>query len=98
MQKSNAAPKCKWHRVTMACGTIRQRLYVDGKETPWFVDSAAVMAHRTQGDKHGLWGAGMSKPSRLSGKRCAECFGSGPKIEPLKAKAEQMALSMLEPA
>lgn len=94
---SNNAPACKWYRIELACGTIRQRLYLDGKETPWFVDSAAVMAHRCQGDKHGLWGAGLSVPNRY-GRRHAECFASGSKIEPLKAKAEQMALSMLEAA
>lgn len=95
---SNNAPICKWFRFEMACGTVRQRLYLDGKETPWFVDTAAVMAHRCQGETHGLWGAGMSAPGRLSGKRHAECFGCGSKIEPLKSKAEQMAFSTMEVA
>lgn len=97
MPKNNNAPTCKWHRFELSCGTVRQRLYLDGRETPWFVDTAAVLAHKCQGEKHGLWGAGLSKPNRL-GKRHAECFGCGPRIEPLKAKAEQMAFSMLEAA
>jgi hypothetical protein len=77
----------------MACGTKRQRLYVDGVETPYFVDTAAVAAHRTYGERHGLWGAGMSEPHWRTGYRIAACFGCGDKIAPLKHRAEQMALA-----
>lgn len=98
MMTSNNAPKCKWFRFEMACGTVRQKLYVDGKETPWFVDSASVRAHYSYGDKHGLWGAGMSEPHWLTKTRSAACFGSGSRLEPLKARAEQMALNAMEMA
>jgi hypothetical protein len=74
----------------------RQRLYVDGVETPYFVDSAnGVRAHRTYGDEHGLFGAGLGDliASARIPYRIAACFGSGPKIALLKHRAEQMALS-----
>ena len=89
---SNNAPKTEWRGHVMACGTTRQRLYVDGAETPYFIDTTDIRAHRTCGEKHGLWGAGLGEMSR-AGYRIAGCFGAGPKIAPLKHRAEQMALS-----
>jgi hypothetical protein len=93
MNGSNNAPKTQWFKQVMACGTERQRLYVDGRETPFFIDTAQVAAHKTYGERHGLWGAGMSEPHWRTQNRIAACLGCGPKITPLKARAERMALS-----
>ena len=93
---SNNAPVCKWFSTTMVCGTVRQRLYVDGQETPYFVDSAATIGHRTQGDTHGLFGAGMGAEVRTrngGSYRIAATLASAPKVSILKNRAEQFALA-----
>ena len=93
---SNNAPKIQWIGQTMACGTHRQRLYVNSQETPYFVDSAATIGHRTQGDKHGLFGAGMGNVVRTrdgGSYRIAATLASAPKVAVLKHKAEQYALA-----
>jgi hypothetical protein len=79
----------------MACGTRRQRLYVDGAETPFFIDSAATIGHRTQGCRHGLYGSSMGDEVRCrdgSSYRIAAVLGGWPTIGLLKHRAEQMAL------
>lgn len=76
----------------LACGTRRQRLYVNGTETPYFVDTASHRAHRTYGEPHGLFGAGLGEMTS-AGYRIAGCFGAGKKIAVLKHRAEQMALA-----
>jgi hypothetical protein len=89
---SNAGPATAWYSTELACGTKRQRLHIDGVETPYFIDSArGVCAHRSRGDEHGLWGAGMGVGAR-SGLPMAACLGSGSDIRALKHRAEQMAL------
>jgi hypothetical protein len=96
--QTNKTPLCKWRGEIMACGTRRQRLVVDGNQTPFFIDSAmGVLAHRTQGDEHGLFGSGMG-PSNFNrhGLRSAAILGSGRNIAVLKHRAEQMAFSSLE--
>lgn len=91
-ETANGAPQCEWFSATLACGTRRQRLYVDGRETPFFIDSAkGVSAHKSQGEEHGLYGAGMAVGER-SGRPMAAHLGCGPKITILKHRAEQMAL------
>jgi hypothetical protein len=90
---SNQAPKTEWRGFEMACGTKRQKLYVNGQETPFFIDSAKVAAHRCYGEPHGLWGAGMSEPHWRTGYRIAACLGMGKRVTILKHRAEQMALS-----
>lgn len=92
MANSNNAPKIQWHRTELSCGTVRRRLYVNGAETPFFVDSNPLLGHRTMGEPHGLYGAGMSEPGRLSGKRHALVLGCAKTITPLKHRAEQMAM------
>lgn len=87
----NNAPKTEWRSHVMACGTSRQRLYVNGSETPFFIDSNNLLGHRSFGDPHGLYGAGLGDMVS-AGYRIAGCFGSGKKTAPLKHRAEQMAL------
>lgn len=92
MAHSNNAPIVKWRGLMLACGTRRQRLFMNGQETPYFIDSAnGIAANRTQGDEHGLYGAGMSEPHWLTKRRIAACFGGG-KIADLKHRAEQYAM------
>ena len=54
-QKENLA----WVSYTMACGTRRHELWVEGIKTPYFVDRASVRAHYTNGQRVGVFGAGM---------------------------------------
>jgi hypothetical protein len=95
MAKTNSAPKTKWIGETMACGTLRQRLFVDGAETPFFIDTAATIGHRTEGETHGLYGCGMGvEVRRKDGTtyRIAAILGSAARVSILKHRAEQMAL------
>lgn len=97
MARSNNAPKTKWTRIPLACGTIRHRLFVDDKETPFFVDDAkaAGIGHRTMGEPVGLFGSGMGKEieARSGIYRIAATLGSYHNVGIAKARAEQMALS-----
>lgn len=86
INSSNGAPQTVWFAQEMA-GRSRRRLYVNGLETPFFIDTATRASHRTSGSKHGLYGSGMSP------KGFAAVLASGPRIEPLKHRAEQMAMS-----
>jgi len=95
---SNNPPKSKWRGIMLACGTRRQRLYVNEIETPFFVDSAnGVLAHRTQGSEHGLFGAGMHeckiRDRQGNPRYIAAILGAGNKVAVLKHRAEQMALA-----
>lgn len=84
--RNNNAPKVRWWPFDL--GPVkRQRLYVDGRESPYFVDTARVHGHETYGEKHGLFGAGMDP------KGLAATLGFGPHIAVLKHRAEQMALA-----
>lgn len=88
----NNPPKATWRSTDLACGTLRQVLFVAGTETPFFIDSArGIRAHRTQGDEHGLYGAGMG-PEIRPGCRIAAVLGSSRSARILKHRAEQMAL------
>lgn len=80
----------------MPCGTVRQRLYVDGQETAFFVDVASQIQHRSAGQKVGLWGSGMGNEVRRrdgSTYRIAGLLSAFDKVTPAKHRAEQMALS-----
>lgn len=92
---TNNPPRIHWHAIEFGGDTIRrQRLYVDGRETPYFVDEALCHAHRTYGEKYGLHGAGMGKEVRRrdgTTYQIAATLDFGPKIAPLKAKAERLA-------
>jgi hypothetical protein len=93
---SNNGPACQWRSEDFGPGR-RQRLYVDGVKTPFFVDSAlGVLAHRTAGDEHGLYGAGMGElvTQAKTPYRIAAILGSGRNIHRLKHRAEQMAMAM----
>lgn len=81
---TNNAPKFRWWKADFG-HTVRQRLYVDGRETPYFIDSAQVAHHKTMGERHGLFGSGMSKGG------CAAILGFGRSVAVLKHRAEQMA-------
>jgi len=82
---TNNGPKVKWWSTDFG-HTVRQRLYVNGNETPYFVDSAHTAGHKSQGDEHGLYGSGMHP------KGIALLLASGRRVTPLKHRAEQMAL------
>lgn len=78
----------------MSCGTRRQRLFLEGAETPYFIDSAlGIRAHRSSGEEHGLYGAGMGAEVR-AGMRIAAPLGCGSNVKLLKHRAEQMALAV----
>lgn len=103
VRPSNNTPSIKWFGVMLACGTRRQRLYVDGRETPYFVDSAnGIRAHKTQGSEHGLYGAGMHeckiRDRQGNPRYIAALLGSGQKIAELKHRAEQYALATPHPS
>jgi hypothetical protein len=88
---TNSAPQTKWHRTEMACGTVRYRLFVEGRETPYFVDAATARAHYGYGDRIALWGSGML-PSR-SGGNIAGFLGGFRTVELAKHAAEQRAFA-----
>lgn len=83
----NGPPDCAWHKTEMPCGTVRQRLRLVGEDTPYFIDTNDRLGHRSQGQKHGLYGAGMHKGG------CALLLACGTRIAELKHHAEQMALA-----
>ena len=88
---SNAAPQTRWHSCELACGTKRYRLFVDGRETPYFIDRAQYRAHFAYGSRVALWGAGLGQMTR-AGYRIAGCFGTFAKVTLAKHRAEQLAL------
>lgn len=82
---SNQAPAVKWFSTNFG-RTVRQRLYVSGSETPYFIDTALVAAHRqARGATNTLYGSGMSATGS------AGVLAQG-KVQVLKHKAEQMAM------
>lgn len=86
-KSSNNGPSLKWITVAHVTAVHRRRLFINGKETPYFVDDAqGQSAHKSQGDRCGLYGAGMHKSG------CALLLGSANKISVLKHRAEQYAL------
>lgn len=96
---ANQAPKLKWFGQMLACGTRQQRLYINGSETPYFIHSAnGVLAHRTEGQEHGLFGSGMGPIpfGQKHGLRIAAVLGAGSEVAVLKHRAEQWALADLE--
>lgn len=96
--RSTNAPKTFWHRVPMACGVIRHRLWVDEQETPYFVDDAtkAGIGHRTYSERVGLLGAGMGTEIKCrdgGSYRIAAVLGGFKNVSLAKARAEQLALN-----
>lgn len=89
---SNRAPALKWWAFDLANGVRRQHLYLNGKATPYFIDAAKHIHHRTCGERYGLYGSGMHRSG------CAAILDFGPRVATLKHKAEQMALASLENA
>lgn len=96
----NNPPKAFWHRFELACGIVRHRLYVDGQETPYFVDDAkkAGKCHYSYGERVSLHGAGMgamidSPRGGGGGYRIAAFLGGFKRIELAKSAAEQRALT-----
>ena len=97
MTRTNA-PAVQWHRSDFADGTVRHRLYVDGVETPYFVDDAkrAGKGHFTYGEPVGLHASGMGAVIRRhdgSTYQIAATFGGFRNIGFAKARAEQLALA-----
>lgn len=96
--RSNNAPNIQWKRATLACGTVRHRLYVNGSETPYFVDDAksAGIAHHIDGYPVALLGSGMGKEMQRrdgSSYRIAAVLNGGRNVGIVKAAAERMALT-----
>ena len=96
---SNNPPRVRWFAVPLACGTVRHRLYVNDKETPYFVDNAkgAGRGHWTMGDPVGLHGSGMGNEiERRDGStyRIAATLGAFRSVTRAKATAERMALEI----
>lgn len=92
----NKAPKTQWFKNIMACGTERHRLFLNGTETPFFIDVAQQIQHRSQGSKVGIYGSGLGDEVRRhdgSTYRIAGFFGGFDKIAVAKHRAEQMAMS-----
>lgn len=82
----NNAPSTKWVKLPHFGAQLRQKLLLNGLETPYFVVTANTRAHYTDGDRHGLFGAGMHESG------CALTLGSASKVSVLKHRAEQYAL------
>lgn len=87
-KSQNGVPTIKW--VSQHYGAIhRQFLFLEGRKTPYFVDTALMRCHYTHGDRYGLYGAGMHE------RGCAAILGSSGKITVLKHRAEQYALERI---
>ena len=84
--QSNQPPKCRWRSIMLACETVRHQLYLDGLETPHFIDVARFRAHYTQGHKVGWFGAGMHP------RGIALTLGAFDRISLAKHHAEQFAM------
>lgn len=86
----------EWHRQELASGTTRHRLYVDGVETPFFVDHARRVAHYSYGSPIGLWGAGLgAKPPGVN-YRIAGFFGGFKRLKDAKAQAVSLATARMK--
>lgn len=88
---SNRPPKPRWERNQISDGLERYELWLDGERTPYFIDNALHIGHRTYGERFGLWGGGMG-PVGKAGYRIAAALSSGARMAPLKHLAEQMAM------
>jgi hypothetical protein len=80
---SNNAPRIKWFLTKWDGGPVkvRRRLCVNGRETPYFVDT-----DRYGAGENTLFGSGMDKSG------CAAFLASG-KVSELKSRAERLATS-----
>lgn len=83
---TNSAPKANWWKTDFG-STERQRLFLDGHETPFFVVTAKKSHHSIAGQRHGLFGSGMSERGN------AALLSCGPQIATLKHRAEQLAMN-----
>lgn len=88
------APRLQWFCSDMSDDSKRHHLYSDGAKTLYFIVQAANQCHRAQqqGDKYGLFGAGMSEEFGF-GKRCAAILGSFNRLSDAKRNAEERATS-----
>ena len=95
-QTTNHPPKVFWHRVPQAHGGVRHFLWIDEKQTPYFIDVAPSIGHYHDGHKVGLLGSGMGNAIRRrdgSSYRIAALLGAFDTIGPAKARAARLALS-----
>jgi hypothetical protein len=93
-ETQRAPSRATWFTNHFACGTTRHRLYIDGLETPYFVDKASVRAHFTCGHPVGLFGSGLGEEkTRMGGEtyRIAASFGGFDRISDAKKKAIEFA-------
>lgn len=100
----NHPPVVRWTRVVLGCGGVRHRLFVDGRETDWFVDdeSRAGRGHCFSREcPVSLYAAGRGREIRCrdgSTYRIAASVGHFPRVGDAKARAETCALSPSAPA
>ena len=92
----NNAPRVTWFRAPLACGTVRHRLYVEGKETEYFVDDAkaAGIGHHAQGCAVQLWASGCGPEIRCrngTSYRIAAMVPGFKNVTLAKMAAERMA-------
>lgn len=85
---TNNAPNLQWRPDSPFPGD--QRLFSNGSATRYFVRTAEHIGHRTYGEKYGLYGCGMEANGT------AAVLGFGPKMGPIKHRAEQLALQALD--
>lgn len=92
--------RSKWFKFPMANGCIRHRLYINGSETPYFIDEAKLIGHRTYGHKFGLFGAGLGNEVRTArgSYRIAAVFGGFDRISEAKKRAESLNSSGIRTA
>lgn len=91
---TNNPPKIQWFRFDLSNGIVRSQLHVNGCGTAYFIDEAKTIGHRCCGERFGLYGSGMgAKIRRHDGTtyQIAAPLDFGPKIGPLKARAERFA-------
>lgn len=94
-QRSNNAPRLTWRSEGRFDGYERQFLNLNGRPTPYFIRVAFSQAHRTWGQKVGLFGSGMGNEVRRrdgSRYRVAATIGAWDRIGEAKARAERLAL------
>lgn len=99
---SNTKPLLKWFKVTINDGLDRWHLWTypqagtPGERTPYFVDVAKVIAHRANGYRISLHGAGMGEMTR-AGYRIAAFLAGFDTVSAAKTDAERRELERSEP-
>ena len=98
MTGSNNPPRLTWTSYAQSNGSVRHRLYVDGREHAYFVDDdrKAGQGHHAMGCPVSLHGSGMGGEVRCrdgSSYRTARMLYGCNTVREAKARAENMVLS-----